>query len=65
MENWRATLMRKDMPANLASLPHISVGGSVTTATHGSNWENGNLSSAVTGLEVVTADGSIVHFQRR
>lgn len=49
---------------NLASLPHISVGGSVTTATHGSGVKNGNLSSAVTALEVVTADGSIVHFSK-
>ncbi|MGZ3944637.1 MAG: D-arabinono-1,4-lactone oxidase, partial [Mucilaginibacter sp.] len=49
---------------NLASLPHISVGGSITTATHGSGIKNGNLSSAVTGLEVVIADGSIVHFSK-
>jgi len=49
---------------NLASLPHISVGGSITTATHGSGIKNGNLSSAVTGLEVVIADGSIMHFSK-
>lgn len=49
---------------NLASLPHISVGGSITTATHGSGVKNGNLASAVTGLEVVVADGSIVHFSK-
>ena len=49
---------------NLASLPHISVGGSVTTATHGSGLKNGNLSSAVSGLEIVTADGSLVHFSK-
>lgn len=49
---------------NLASLPHISVGGSITTATHGSGIKNGNLSSAVTGLEVVTADGNIVNFSK-
>ena len=49
---------------NLASLPHISVGGSITTATHGSGIKNGNLSSAVTGLEMVIADGSIVHFSK-
>ena len=49
---------------NLASLPHISVGGSITTATHGSGIKNGNLASAVTGLEVVTADGSIVHLSK-
>jgi len=49
---------------NLASLPHISVGGSITTATHGSGVKNGNLSSAVTGLEVVIADGSVIHLSK-
>ncbi len=49
---------------NLASLPHISVGGSITTATHGSGIKNGNLASAVTGLEIVIADGSVVHLSR-
>jgi xylitol oxidase len=44
---------------NLASLPHISVAGSVATATHGSGVGNGNLSTAVTMLEMVMADGSI------
>jgi xylitol oxidase len=50
--------------ANLASLPHISVGGSITTATHGSGVKNGNLSSAVSGLEVVIADGSVINFAK-
>ncbi|MDF2430392.1 MAG: alditol oxidase [Mucilaginibacter sp.] len=49
---------------NLASLPHISVGGSITTATHGSGIKNGNLASAVRGLEVVIADGSIIHLSQ-
>ncbi len=49
---------------NLASLPHISVAGSITTATHGSGIKNGNLSSAVRGLEIVKADGSIVHLSK-
>ncbi|AYL94894.1 FAD-binding protein [Mucilaginibacter celer] len=49
---------------NLASLPHISVAGSITTATHGSGVKNGNLSSAVAGLEIVKADGSIVHLSK-
>jgi xylitol oxidase len=44
---------------NLASLPHISVAGAVATATHGSGDANGNLATAVAGLEMVTADGSI------
>ncbi|HUP11298.1 MAG TPA: FAD-binding protein, partial [Niastella sp.] len=49
---------------NLASLPHISVAGSCTTATHGSGVSNGNLSSVVTALELVTADGSVVTLSR-
>jgi xylitol oxidase len=49
---------------NLASLPHISVAGSITTATHGSGIKNGNLASAVLGLEIVKADGSVVHLSR-
>lgn len=43
---------------NLASLPHISVAGACATATHGSGVRNRNLSSAVSVLELVTADGS-------
>jgi len=49
---------------NLASLPHISVAGSITTATHGSGVKNGNLASAVTALEIVIADGSVVHLSK-
>ncbi|WP_425291917.1 FAD-binding protein [Cellulosimicrobium aquatile] len=43
--------------ANLASLPHISVAGSVATATHGSGDVVGSLASAVVGMELVTGDG--------
>src|SRR6185369_10496924 len=50
---------------NLASLPHISVAGAITTATHGSGVKNGNLSSAVEALELVKAGGSIVHLSRK
>ena len=45
---------------NLASLPHISVAGAVTTATHGSGEKNGNLASAVVGLEMLTGAGDLV-----
>ena len=45
---------------NLASLPHISVVGACSTGTHGSGSKNGNLSTAVSGLEMVTADGEVV-----
>jgi xylitol oxidase len=50
--------------ANMASLPHISVGGAIATATHGSGVKNGNLSTEVTGLEMVVADGSLISLSR-
>jgi xylitol oxidase len=50
---------------NLASLPHISVAGSCATGTHGSGVKNGNLSSAVSALELITEDGEIVHLSRK
>jgi xylitol oxidase len=37
---------------NLASLPHISIAGAIATATHGSGDANGNLATAVAGLEL-------------
>jgi xylitol oxidase len=49
---------------NLASLPHISVAGAVTTATHGSGVRHGNLATAVSGLEIVRADGELVTLTR-
>jgi xylitol oxidase len=49
---------------NLASLPHISVAGAVATATHGSGETNGNLATAVVGLELVTSDGQIIAASR-
>ncbi|MGA2599868.1 MAG: D-arabinono-1,4-lactone oxidase [Bryobacteraceae bacterium] len=50
---------------NLASLPHISVAGAVSTATHGSGEKNGNLSTAVSALEIVTASGDVVTLSRK
>jgi xylitol oxidase len=49
---------------NLASLPHISVAGACTTATHGSGEKNGNLATAVAALEIVTAGGDTVKLSR-
>ena len=50
---------------NLASLPHISVAGACSTATHGSGERNGNLSTAVSALEFVTAAGDVVMLSRQ
>jgi xylitol oxidase len=49
---------------NLASLPHISIAGACSTATHGSGQKNGNLATAASGLELVTASGEVVHLSR-
>ena len=49
---------------NLASLPHISVAGACATGTHGSGVNNGNLSTAVSAFELVTAAGDVVTFAR-
>jgi len=50
---------------NLASLPHISIAGACSTATHGSGEKNGNLATAVSALELVTAAGDVVQLTRR
>ncbi len=49
---------------NLASLPHISVAGAVSSGTHGSGDTNGNLATAVASVEIVTSSGEIVRVAR-
>ncbi|WIX99481.1 FAD-binding protein [Amycolatopsis mongoliensis] len=49
---------------NLASLPHITVAGSVATGTHGSGRRQPGLASAVSAVELVTADGELRTFTR-
>jgi xylitol oxidase len=49
---------------NLGSLPHISLAGALATGTHGSGVTNGTLASAVSALELVTADGSLQRLSR-
>ena len=50
---------------NLASLPHISVAGACGTATHGSGEKNGNLATAVSALEIITATGDVLKLSRQ
>ena len=45
---------------NLGSLPHICIAGATATGTHGSGVANGNLATAVRGIELVTATGDVV-----
>ena len=49
---------------NLASLPHISIAGSISTGTHGSGIKNQNLANQVLSLDLVTAEGEIRHIDR-
>ena len=50
---------------NLASLPHISIAGACATATHGSGVKNGNLATAVSGLEFITVSGDLRRLSRQ
>jgi len=50
---------------NLASLPHISVTGACATATHGSGDNHGNLATAVSAMELVIADGTVIGVSRK
>ncbi len=44
---------------NLASLPHISVAGAVSTGTHGSGAGNGSLATAVRAVELIDGTGAL------
>ncbi|MEM9651582.1 MAG: D-arabinono-1,4-lactone oxidase [Actinomycetota bacterium] len=58
LERWGYAL------SNMASLPHISVGGGTATGTHGSSDRTGILATAISALELVTADGSLITVDR-
>src|SRR5690554_4503573 len=49
---------------NLASLPHLAVGGAVATASHGSGDCSGTLASAVAAIEIIDADGETRRLER-
>jgi alditol oxidase len=49
---------------NMASLPHITVVGAVSTGTHGSGDKSGALPTAVAALEMVTATGDLIELGR-
>ncbi len=49
---------------NLASLPHISVGGAISTGTHGSGSQLGNLATAVRAVDLLLANGEVSTYRR-
>jgi alditol oxidase len=50
--------------ASLASLLQVCVAGACATGTHGSGDANRSLAAAVRALELVTADGDLLHLDR-
>ena len=50
--------------ANLASLPHISVGGATATGTHGSGDGVSSLAASVVALDLVDGLGEVRHLDR-
>jgi len=50
---------------NLASLPHITVAGTISTATHGSGVENGNLATSVAAVEFINASGERISLSKK
>jgi xylitol oxidase len=48
----------------LASLPHISIAGSISTGTHGSGIKNQSLANQVISLDIVTCEGELRHIDR-
>jgi alditol oxidase len=50
---------------NLASLPHITIGGAVATATHGSGIKNGNLSTGISAIEFINAAGDLITLSKQ
>src|SRR5215213_6641711 len=51
--------------SNMASLPHISVAGSVATANHGSGNANPTLASAVQAMTLVSGTGEVIHLSQQ
>ena len=45
---------------NLGDIDRQSIAGAVSTATHGTGAELGNIATTIVGLELVTGDGSVV-----
>jgi FAD-linked oxidoreductase len=45
---------------NMGDIAYQSIAGATSTATHGTGWHFGNISSRIVGMRLVAGDGSIV-----
>ncbi|SBT92217.1 L-gulonolactone oxidase [Streptomyces sp. DI166] len=46
---------------NMGDIMEQTVSGATSTGTHGTGRESGSIAAQITGLELVTADGSVLH----
>ena len=44
----------------MGDIAYQSIAGATATATHGTGWHFGNISSRIVGLRLIAGDGSIV-----
>ena len=49
---------------NMGDIAYQSIAGATATATHGTGWHFGNISSRIVGLRLIAGDGSIVDGHR-
>ena len=45
---------------NMGDIAYQSIAGATSTATHGTGWHFGNLSSRIVGMRLIAGDGSVV-----
>jgi L-gulonolactone oxidase len=45
---------------NMGDIAYQSIAGATATATHGTGWHFGNISSRIVGLRLIAGDGSII-----
>lgn len=45
---------------NMGDIGYQSIAGATSTATHGTGWSFGNISSRIVGMRLITGDGAIV-----
>jgi FAD-linked oxidoreductase len=45
---------------NMGDIAYQSIAGATSTATHGTGWHFGNISSRIVGLRLIAGDGSVV-----
>ena len=49
---------------NMGDIAYQSIAGATATATHGTGWHFGNISSRIVGMRLIAGDGSIVDVLR-